>query len=155
MNFQMTQIGEEDMITLSDKLWNIICKINTDVNKDTRYKSDMSLYEKADYWEPSSSNPKHQGDCEDYALEKRKRLISTGEFDYSSVRLATCWVEGENGEAGKGGYHAVLIVVTDEGDFCLDNRAEDPMLWNKFPYKWHMALIYDEETGESKWREIK
>jgi predicted transglutaminase-like cysteine proteinase len=151
----MTQIGEENMISLDNKLWNIICNINTAVNKDTRYKSDMSLYEKADYWEPSSSNPKHQGDCEDYALEKRKRLIETGEFDYSDLRLTTCWVEGDDGVPGKGGYHAVLAVVDEETDWILDNRCEDPVKWNFLPYKWHKALMYDEETGESKWREIK
>lgn len=143
------------MIKLTDELWDLICKINTDVNSNTSYMTDIENYQKSEFWQPSSENPNFNGDCEDYSLEKRKRLIETGEFGYEDLRLATCWCEGPDGKPGGGGYHAVLIVVTDSGDFCLDNRSIDPVLWNKFPYKWHRILVYDEKSKMSYWRTVK
>ena len=136
------------MIELTKTIWEKIWKINSDVNKSTKYKPDMTLYEKLDYWDPVSLH-NNMGDCEDYALEKRLRLLNEG-FDVEDVRLATCWVEGDDGTPGEGGYHAVLIVSTTGGDYCLDNRYTSPILWGDLPYKWDRILI---KNGQ--WRQIK
>lgn len=53
------------------------------------------------------------GDCEDYAITKRHKLIAQG-WPIRSLRLAvarTAWGEG----------HAVLVVKTSDGDLVLDN----------------------------------
>jgi predicted transglutaminase-like cysteine proteinase len=132
------------------KKFDLIKKVNSDVNKSTKYKSDTTLYEELEYWNPVSSSPSgHEGDCEDYALEKRKRLLETGEFEMDEVRLATCWVEGPDGTPGEGGYHAVLAVVLDDCDYVLDNRYEDVMPWGELPYRWDRILI------NGIWRKVR
>lgn len=65
----------------------------------------------SDDWELA---PK-KGDCEDFAITKRHRLIAMG-WPVGSLRLAvttTAWGEG----------HAVLLVHTSRGDLVLDNRS--------------------------------
>lgn len=98
--------------------------VNHEVNESTSYRSDLSLYQRAEHWEPAAG----EGDCEDYALAKRAALLKAG-ADLDDLRLATCWCED-------GGYHAVLVVTTDEGEFVLDNRYQDPMPRQLLPYKW-------------------
>ena len=53
-----------------------------------------------------------QGDCEEFALAKRQRLIRAG-LPASSLRLA--YVKTRSGEG-----HAVLVVKTNTGDLVLD-----------------------------------
>lgn len=57
------------------------------------------------------------GDCEDYALEKRARLLALG-LPSSALLLATARTPRRN-------HHAVLIVRTTAGDLVLDNRTRD------------------------------
>ncbi len=133
------------MIQLTTENWQLIKKINSDVNNNTKYRTDMTLYQKLEYWEPSGG---YEGDCEDYALEKRKRLLDCKLFDINDIRLATCWVEGKNGEIGEGGYHAVLILVIENNDWVLDNRCSNPIKYHLLPYKWHKILI------GNKWHNI-
>ena len=97
--------------------------INIDVNRSTTYRTDADLYGLADFWAIANG----AGDCEDYALAKRQRFIDAGFGDH--VRLATAWVPGE-------GYHAVLIVTTNIGDYVLDNTHPLPMRRQELPWAW-------------------
>jgi len=78
------------------------------------------------------------GDCEDFALEKRRRLIQIG-FPWQQLRVCILRVESSY-------LHAILIVHTDKGDFCMDlgNNAVNPI--NAFPiYElWKLLWIQDE-----------
>lgn len=69
------------------------------------------------------------GDCEDYALAKRERLIRAG-FPTSALPIATAHLP--NGE-----YHAVLVVRTDRGDYVLDNlsRAVTPVAKSRLRFQ--------------------
>ena len=49
-------------------------RINRQINRAIRFASDMEQYGKEEYWEYPISG---FGDCEDMALEKRRRLVST------------------------------------------------------------------------------
>ena len=115
--------------------FSLVEKINTEVNSSVVYRTDSSLYKKEDFWTVADN----QGDCEDYALAKRKLLIEMG-YE-SSCRLATCWTE-------TGEYHAVLVVTTEEGDYVLDNRFPSPMKRQDVFYRWHMI-----QEGD-KWHNI-
>lgn len=97
---------------------------NALINNATQYRCDADLYGRVDFWDAATS----QGDCEDFALAKRAKLIEGG-ADPASLRLATCWTEA-------GDYHAVLIVTTDEGDYVLDNRYPFPMPKQDLAYRW-------------------
>jgi predicted transglutaminase-like cysteine proteinase len=55
--------------------------VNRTVNRDIEPITDMDLYGEADHW----TIPTRKGDCEDYVLLKRKRLMQL------AGRRARCW----------------------------------------------------------------
>ena len=140
------------MLQLTEERWEELRDLNFEVNSDVQYRSDPELYDKPDFWEIAEE----EGDCEDYALAKRKRLRDAG-WPKDSALLATCWVEGDDGP-GTGGYHAVLVIVSSEGDYVLDNRHNLPMAWPDLPYRWHkrevpgrlMWAYIGTETGDAE-----
>jgi predicted transglutaminase-like cysteine proteinase len=85
-------------------------QINSHVNGTIVEVSDRDQYGRDDVWTLPVSG---KGDCEDFALLKRKMLIERG-WPASALSIAvgaTSW-----GEA-----HAVLMVSTDRGEYVLDN----------------------------------
>jgi predicted transglutaminase-like cysteine proteinase len=66
------------------------------------------------------------GDCEDYQLVKRKRLVAAG-FSRRALRM-TAVIDGD------GEPHAVLMVRTDRGDFILDNKRDTVLPWRQTGY---------------------
>jgi predicted transglutaminase-like cysteine proteinase len=82
----------------------VLRRVNDAVNRSVRYRSDN-----AEVWTVGQS----AGDCEDFALTKRSRLIRAG-MPPGALRMATA-------RTRTGELHAVLIVKTDKGDFVLDN----------------------------------
>jgi predicted transglutaminase-like cysteine proteinase len=63
------------------------------------------------------------GDCEDYALTKKHRLIATG-FPAERLRFATVLTEANE-------YHAVLLVDDAERWLVLDNRFDAVRDWTE------------------------
>jgi predicted transglutaminase-like cysteine proteinase len=93
----------------------VLRSTNDAVNRAIRPKSDAAGKGSGfgDDWELMPAS----GDCEDYAISKRHRLIAEG-WPVRSLRLAvvkTAWGEG----------HAVLVVKTNEGDLVLDNLTSE------------------------------
>lgn len=84
------------------------------------------------------------GDCKDYALTKKYRLMSHG-WPSSALLIATAFTSG-------GEEHAVLIARTDRGDFVLDNLALDVRLWSPSLYDWEAI---QSPTDQWTWRNIK
>jgi len=68
------------------------------------------------------------GDCEDYALLKRKILAQNG-YHYNDLSMAV--VKQSNGNI-----HAVLVVRTDYGDYVLDNLDKRVKPWHATHYGW-------------------
>ena len=68
------------------------------------------------------------GDCEDLMLAKRDRLHTLG-YSFGALRPIICQTPGDV-------YHAVLCLVTDLGDYILDNRYSLLMPWQRLPYHW-------------------
>lgn len=68
--------------------------------------------------------------CTEFALAKRSRLLDLG-FPSSALSLAVAIVPSR-------GHHLVLVVVTDQGDFVLDNLRVAMIRWDKLPYRWVM-----------------
>lgn len=101
------------MLTVSDREYDYIRKINREVNNSIRYKTDLELYKSRDKW----TIPGKYGDCEDYALLKRLKLIDAG-FPALELKIAICKTE-----TGEG--HAVLTIDTNRGSLVLDNRYPD------------------------------
>ena len=104
--------------------------VNRAVNHEIEAATDMEIYGQTEYW----TIPTTRGDCEDYALLKRKRLIARG-WPISSLLLTV--VRDEKGEG-----HAVLTARTVQGDFILDNKVDEVKVWNRTPYEYVMRQSY-------------
>jgi len=114
--------GDQGAMTLTQDSWKTILKINYQVNSSITPMTDMEIYGVEERW----AYPKTAGDCEDYALLKRKMLIEAG---FSPSDLLMTVVLQPNGDG-----HAVLTVRTDRGDFILDNMRNKVMLWADTEY---------------------
>lgn len=104
--------------------------VNRTINREIEAATDMEIYGQTEYW----TIPTTRGDCEDYALLKRKRLIARG-WPVSSLLLTV--VRDEKGEG-----HAVLTARTVQGDFILDNKVDEVKVWNRTPYEYVMRQSY-------------
>ena len=111
-------------------------RINNTVNTSVTYKTDLEQYSKPDNW----CLPSDFGDCEDYALLKRKLLLEQG---WQNDKLGLCVCYTQSGEG-----HCVLWVDTDKGSFILDNNYDFPMKPSELPYKWESMLC------DGVWRQL-
>jgi predicted transglutaminase-like cysteine proteinase len=68
------------------------------------------------------------GDCNKFALEKRRELIAQG-WPPEALLLTTATTERGEG-------HLVLVARTDQGDLVLDNRLAPVVDWTVLPYRW-------------------
>ncbi|WP_245444465.1 transglutaminase-like cysteine peptidase [Microvirga sp. KLBC 81] len=85
-------------------------QVNSYVNSTVTEVSDMEQYGREDVWTLPNSG---KGDCEDFALLKRKLLIQRG-WPASALLIYV-------GATSQGEAHAVLTVSTDRGEYVLDN----------------------------------
>lgn len=108
---------------MTDALWQMIGKLNTQVNASIRPMNDLDIYGKDEVWAYPTDGV---GDCEDYVLEKRRALARSG---LSLGNLLITVVRKQDGEG-----HAVLTIRTDRGDFVLDNLTNDVRQWNQTGY---------------------
>jgi predicted transglutaminase-like cysteine proteinase len=104
--------------------------VNRAINKAIAPATDLEVYGVNEYW----TLPRSRGDCEDYALLKRRTLIQKG-WPISSLLMTV--VRDEKGEG-----HAVLTARTLQGDFVLDNKIDEVRSWNKTPYQFVMRQSY-------------
>lgn len=114
--------------------------VSAKINRAIRPRTDLDVYGKEDVWTFNATS----GDCEDYVLSKRSRLMASG-FRASDLRIAM--VRQRSGEA-----HAVLVVRTDKGDFVLDNLRDEVLPWNLTGYRFIKMQSGDHGA---KWVEIR
>jgi predicted transglutaminase-like cysteine proteinase len=109
-------------VAMTPETWNTLFTINTRVNTTIAPVSDDELYGTPEHW----TYPVKAGDCEDYLLLKKRELENMG-FDAGALLITVVLDEKNEG-------HAVLTVATDKGDYVLDNRRNDILLWNDTGY---------------------
>lgn len=100
--------GGKSSLSMTDATMQTLKRVNLSVNNAIRPKNDSRG---KDVWTLNAST----GDCEDYVITKRSRLIKMG-LPAGALRIAYAKTR-----AGEG--HAVLIVKTSQGDYVLDNRT--------------------------------
>jgi predicted transglutaminase-like cysteine proteinase len=111
-------------INLSAKAMGEIVKINKWVNSHVEPVSDIDHWNLADRWDYPIDG---RGDCEDYALLKRKLLMETG---FPRQALLMTVVKDENQEG-----HAILTLKTNKGEFVLDNLNDEMKPWTGTGYR--------------------
>jgi predicted transglutaminase-like cysteine proteinase len=126
--------------SLGGKRWSTMVAINVSVNKAIKPVSDVKKYGKTEVWAYGGSS----GDCEDYALTKRRKLINAG-FKPANLRLTMARLG--NGEA-----HTVLVVRTEKGDYVLDNLRNDVRLWHAAGYRF---LKMQDSVHAGSWLSIR
>ncbi len=110
-------------VELTRKLWQNVIRINYDVNSSVAPRTDYEMWGREEYW----SYPQAVGDCEDYVLEKRRRLMQAG---VPASNLLVTVVRQPNGDG-----HAVLTLETHLGDFVLDNLEPLVLPWADTEYR--------------------
>jgi predicted transglutaminase-like cysteine proteinase len=121
---------EEQRFDASPERFAQLDAINRAVNREIEPVTDLELYGEADHW----TIPKVRGDCEDYVLLKRKRLIALG---WPPSALLITVVRDERGDG-----HAVLTARTLQGDFILDNKTDEIKIWHRVRYQFVMRQSY-------------
>ena len=101
-----------------------IARIDAWVNKSVKPLSDPDHWGTVDQWDYPVDG---YGDCEDYALLKRKLLIQEG---FPRQALLMTVVKDTHGEG-----HAVLTVKTNRGEFILDNLTNEIKPWDETGYR--------------------
>lgn len=111
-------------IQLTDANWRKIVKVNAAVNGEIAAITDLDQWGQPEVWSYPTTG---KGDCEDYVLEKRRRLAEMG-FPLNTLLITVV-------RDLKGDGHAVLTVKTDRGDFILDNQAGKILAWKETGYR--------------------
>lgn len=106
----------------------LLSSVNREVNARVRPVHDRGR----DQWVLPTNN---QGDCEDYALAKKKQLIDAG---FPANRLAMTVVLDR-----RGNNHAVLMARLADGDYVLDNLSGSVKSWKSTGYTFLARQNFD------------
>ena len=109
----------------------LLDRVNRAVNAEIEPTTDLELYGVTEFW---TIPTKGKGDCEDYALLKRQRLMQAG-WPASALLMTVVMDEKNEG-------HAVLTARTAHGDFILDNKTDELKLWSRTSYRFVMRQSY-------------
>ena len=118
---QCVRIGDRDTIELTKQKRTELQRINSEINSAIVYVGEL---EGQDEWKLNPAS----GDCDDYAVTKRQRLLRAG-WPSGALRIATARIPSGIG-------HAVLVVSTTQGDLVLDNRTNVVKPWKAVDLKW-------------------
>lgn len=116
-------LSEPETISLDPSTWSTLVSVNKQVNAQVRPRTDKDHWGVEDRWDYPDDG---YGDCEDYQILKRKRLVAEG-LPRRAMRMAVV-IDDE----GLG--HAVMMVRTDRGDFILDNKRNAVLPWSQTGY---------------------
>ncbi len=127
-------------VNLTPKIMKEIERVNEWVNANITPMSDMDHWGVIDQWDYPTDG---KGDCEDYALLKRKLLVEEG---MPRQALLMTVVKDLNNEG-----HAVLTVKTNKGEFVLDNMRDDVRPWTQTGYRF---VKRQSQTNQNVWVSI-
>ncbi|WP_208997352.1 transglutaminase-like cysteine peptidase [Pannonibacter phragmitetus] len=113
------------VVKLSEERFEELLSVNATVNREIRPVTDMEQFGVPEYWTFPDNGI---GDCEEYVIEKQRRLLKAG---WPASALLITVVKDINNEG-----HAVLTVRTDQGDLILDNQIEAVLPWYSTPYRY-------------------
>ncbi|WP_082653549.1 transglutaminase-like cysteine peptidase [Aureimonas sp. AU22] len=112
---QACRVSGRETMEWTPNVRDLVTEINRSVNRSIRPVNDKG----GDIWQANVA----AGDCEEFALTKRERLLKMG-LPASALRMAVATTASGEG-------HAVLVVSTPSGDFVLDNRLDRILLWHQ------------------------
>jgi predicted transglutaminase-like cysteine proteinase len=140
--------GDAWQIELTDANLATLNRVNDQVNAEIQYRSDWDHWGLMELWNYPLDG---LGDCEDFALEKRRRLVALG-FPRRALLLTILDMHETVG------LHMVLIARTDRGDILLDLDGEytpvrSTLLTPHYDYLWVQSQ--KDPTVFTAWNEDK
>jgi predicted transglutaminase-like cysteine proteinase len=117
--------GQPGKIAFTPEVWATLEKVNIAVNNAVRPLDDSEHYGITEFWTVPVDG---EGDCEDYVLAKRKMLTLLG-LAAPALRITVAFNKRME-------RHAVLTVVTDHGDYVLDNLQDQILPPGELGYVW-------------------
>jgi predicted transglutaminase-like cysteine proteinase len=111
-------------IVLTATAFQDLVSVNRYVNGTIKPMTDLDHWGMIEKWSYPDDG---YGDCEDYALLKRRMLIRAG---WPREALLLTVVRDRKDEG-----HAVLTVKTDRGEFILDNQIDEILPWYETGYR--------------------
>ena len=115
--------SDSHMINYGTPAWLQLRAINQTVNQTIAPITDLDHWGMVERW---SLPVDGQGDCEDYVLEKRRRLIEAG-VPSNALMVGVVLDKDKLG-------HAILIARTSRGDLVLDNQENRILEWRQTGY---------------------
>lgn len=124
----------------ADRRFDLVRSVNARVNHSVRAINDDRQYGVEEHWAlPTSTG----GDCEDFALLKKRELIAAG-INPQRLFIATTLDARRNP-------HAVLVFRSDDGDFVLDNLTDSVRRWHETRY---LFLVMQDPERPAGWVKI-
>jgi predicted transglutaminase-like cysteine proteinase len=114
----------------------VLARVNVDVNAAVRFAPDTETAGEEELWRYPRRG---RGDCEDIALEKRRRLVGLG-MPGASLTMAIAFHRERLFS------HAVLLAETDAGTLVLDSLDDAVACWQATPY-----LFETRERPDGRW----
>lgn len=106
----------------------LVKAINAQVNRAISPMDDYRAKGTSEFWSRPGRGSNLVGDCEDYAIEKRMRLVEAG-FAPDRLFYAAAYLKGY-------GMHVVLVARLSSGDMVLDSISPHVLPWPKARYNW-------------------
>lgn len=133
------QLINSDTVQETPELLALLRQVNREVNQ-FNYVTDINNHDSEDYWTARIATF-NSGDCDDYTLGKRKRLIEAG-VPFQCLFPTICRVNGDG--------HLVLAVRTTGNDWILDNLSNNILEAGDLDYDWISRL----EPSTGNWLRI-
>jgi predicted transglutaminase-like cysteine proteinase len=124
-------------VTLTSAAFAQLARVNLQVNREIEQVTDMDHFGVEEYWTYPVAG---KGDCEDLVLEKKRRLIALGVPREAMLITVVRDLKGDG--------HAILTVVTDRGDYILDNFTNEVKLWHETGYRF---IKRQSQTDPNQW----
>lgn len=123
----------ESVIAWTTEIHRELSLVNREVNSETKFVPDPENSGLEEIWGFPENG---RGDCEDFVLEKRQRLIDAG-FPSAALGCAIAF------HAVQLFPHAVLLVETTQGTWVLDNLHDEVLCWDAVPYEFKRRELPD------------
>jgi len=117
-------LGGDPVLVWTIELHREIEALNAAVNAEVEFIADPDNSGREEWWSYPEDGT---GDCEDFALEKRRRLVAAG-LPGAALTCAIAFHEVQLFP------HAVLLVETTRGTWVLDNLHDELLCWDAVPY---------------------
>lgn len=127
-------------VKLTPRAMKEIERVGIWVNAHVKPVPDLEHWGVVDRWDYPADG---KGDCEDYALFKRKILIDEG---FPRQALLMTVVKDEHNEG-----HAILTFKTNAGEFVLDNLNDEIKSWDRSGYRF---VKRQSQTDQNVWLQI-